>query len=319
MEQNARKMSLSQIRDLLQTVHGVCDRFQLVSLKRQLEAGESLLAQNPPIDVAILGQFKAGKSSFINSLIGKDILPVGAIPVTTAITRLQYGEMERAVVRHFDGSTTEAALSEIADFNSESKNPANEKNVAVVDIELPSLEDYAGLRLVDTPGLGSVFKYHKSTSENWLPKVGAALLAVSADRPLSEHDLELIRELTRHTPNIILLLTKADLLSEEQQQEVVHFFKETLLRELNRELPIYLYSTRIRTDRYKHQVEAEILNRLAVNRDFEYRRILRYKTQSLLKSCLGYLDIALKTALQADQDRDALRDQIINEKVNETQ
>ena len=318
MEQNARKMTLSQIRDLLQTVHGVCDRFQLVSLKRQLEAGESLLAQNPPIDVAILGQFKAGKSSFINSLIGKDILPVGAIPVTTAITRLQYGEMERAVVRHFDGSTTEAALSEIADFNSESKNPANEKNVAVVDIELPSLEDYAGLRLVDTPGLGSVFKYHKSTAENWLPEVGAALLAVSADRPLSEHDLELIRELTRHTPNIILLLTKADLLSEEQQQEVVHFFKETLLRELNRELPIYLYSTRMRTDRYKHQVEAEILNRLAVNRDFEYRRILRYKTQSLLKSCLGYLDIALKTALQADQDRDALRDQILNEKVNET-
>jgi GTP-binding protein EngB required for normal cell division len=318
MEQTNRKVTLSQIRDLLQTLREVCDRYQLVSLKRQLEAGESLLAQNPPIDVAILGQFKAGKSSFINSLIGKNILPVGAIPVTTAITRLQYGETEHAAVRHFDGSTTEVALSEIADFTSEAKNPGNQRNVEVVDIELPSLEDYAGLRLVDTPGLGSVFKYHKSTSENWLPEVGAALLAVSADRPLSEHDLELIRELTRHTPNIILLLTKADLLSEEQQQEVVHFFKETLLRELNRELPIYLYSTRIGTDRYKHQVEAEILNRLAVNRDFEYRRILRHKTRSLVKSCLGYLDIALKTALQADQDRDALRDQILNEKVNET-
>jgi GTP-binding protein EngB required for normal cell division len=318
MEQSARKMTLSQIRDLLQTVHEVCDRYQLVSLKRQLEAGESLLAQNPPIDVAILGQFKAGKSSFINSLIGRSILPVGAIPVTTAITRLQYGETERAVVRHFDGSITEVALTDIGNFTSEAKNPGNERNVAMVDIELPSLEDYAGLRLVDTPGLGSVFKYHKSTAENWLPEVGAALLAISADRPLSEHDLELIRELTRHTPNIILLLTKADLLSEEQQQEVVQFFKETLQRELNRELPIYLYSTRIQTDRYKQQVEAEILNRLAINRDFEFRRILQHKTQSLVKSCLAYLDIALKTALQADQDRDALRDQILNEKVNET-
>jgi hypothetical protein len=84
-----------------------------------------------------------------------------------------------------------------------------------------------------------------------------------------------------------------------------------------RDLPIYLYSTRLKTDRFKHQVEAEILNRLAVNRDFEFRRILRHKTHSLVKSCLGYLDIALKTALQADQDRDALRDQILNEKVNE--
>lgn len=58
--------------------------------------------------------------------------------------------------------------------------------------------------LVDTPGLGSVFKYHMQTSENWLPEVGAALLAISADRPLSEHDLSLIHELDRYTPRITL-------------------------------------------------------------------------------------------------------------------
>jgi GTP-binding protein EngB required for normal cell division len=317
MEQTTRKMTLSRIRDLLQTIHEVCTRFQLVSLNRRLAAGKSLLAQNPPIDVAILGQFKAGKSSFINSLIGKDVLPVGAIPVTTAITRLQYGEAERVVVRHFDGSVTEVALSDVADFTSEAKNPGNQRNVDVVDIELPSLEEYAGLRLVDTPGLGSIFKVHQSTSENWLPEVGAALLTISADRPLSENDLELIHELTSHTPNIILLLTKVDLLSEEQQREVVQFFKETLQRELNRELPVYLYSTRFRTERYKHRVEVEILFRLAVNRDFEFRRILQHKTQSLVRSCLGYLDIALQAAMQADQDRDKLRDRILNEKVNE--
>jgi GTP-binding protein EngB required for normal cell division len=310
-------MTLSQIRNLLQTIHEVCARFQLVSLNRRLAAGKSLLAQNPPIDVAILGQFKAGKSSFINSLIGKDVLPVGAIPVTTAITRLQYGEAERVVVRHFDGSITEVALSDVADFTSEARNPGNQRNVEVVDIELPSLDNYTGLRLVDTPGLGSVFKVHKSTSENWLPEVGAALLTVSADRPLSQNDLELIHELTCHTPNIILLLTKVDLLSEEQQREVIQFFKETLQRELNRELPVYLYSTRSQTERYKHRVEVEILFRLAVNRDFEFRRILQHKTLSLVKSCRGYLDIALQAAMQADQDRDKLRDQILSEKVNE--
>jgi uncharacterized protein YneF (UPF0154 family) len=64
-------------------------------------------------------------------------------------------------------------------------------------------------------------------------------------------------------------------------------------------------------------VEVEILFRLAVNRDFEFRRILQHKTLSLVKSCLGYLDIALQAAMQADQDRDKLRDQILNEKVNE--
>ena len=317
MESTATGSNLSRIRDLLQTIRDVGSRYLLVSLNRQLEVSESLLVQNPPIDVAILGQFKAGKSSFINSLIGREVLPVGAIPVTTAITRLQYGERERAVVRHFDGSVTPVPLEEIADFTSEAKNPGNRKNVNLVDIELPSLEAYASLRLVDTPGLGSVFKYHKSTSENWLPEVGAALLAVSSDRPLSEHDLELIRELTRHTPNIILLLTKTDLLSAEQQQEVKEFFKQTLQRELNRDLPVHLYSTRNGTERYRQLLESQILHKLTVNRDFEFRRILQHKAQALVKGCLGYLHIALNASLQADADREGLRAQIISEKVNE--
>lgn len=315
--QTPKKLTLSQLRELLCTLQDVCARFQLVSLNRQMEAVENLLAQNPPINVAVLGQFKAGKSSFINSLIGKPVLPVGVIPVTTAITRLHYGETERVVVRHFDGTTTEAALADIAAFTSEAENPGNQRNVFVVDIELPSLKEYAGLRLVDTPGLGSVFKYHKAASENWLPEVGAALLAISSERPLSDRDLELIRELTRHTPNILLLLTKADLLSCEQQDEVIRFFQQTLQRELNRALPVYLYSTRADTDRHKRRIETEILRKLTANREFEFRRMLRYKMQSLVQSCLNYLDIALSTSLKADQDREELRAQILDEKVNE--
>lgn len=142
-------------------------------------------------------------------------------------------------------------------------------------------------------------------------------MAVSSDRPLSENDLELIRELTHYTPNILLLLTKTDLLSPEQQDEVVAFFRQTLQRELNRDFPVYLYSTRVNTEQCRRYIETEILRKLSANRDIEYQRILRYKTQSLLRSTLGYLEIALKTALQADQDREALRDHILNEQVNE--
>jgi GTPase SAR1 family protein len=137
-------MPLSDIHNLLETIADTCDRFQMISLTRQLEATRSLLEENPPIDVAVMGQFKAGKSSFLNSLLSQSVLPVGAIPVTTAITRLQYGNKERAIVRHFDGRTTEVALTDIAEFTSEAKNPNNDKNVAIVDIELPSMQKYSG-------------------------------------------------------------------------------------------------------------------------------------------------------------------------------
>src|SRR4030043_1199680 len=175
---------------LLRRIQEICDQFHIVSLNRQIEACENLLQQNQLIDVAILGQFKSGESSFLNSLIGKPILPVGVIPVTTTITRLQYGKRERAIIRHFDGQQIEMDIGAIEEFTSEAQNPANRQNVEVVDIELPSLEKFAGLRLVDTPGLGSIFKYHVETSENWLPAVGTALLAISSDSPLGENDLK---------------------------------------------------------------------------------------------------------------------------------
>lgn len=317
MENVLTQQSIPEIRSHLKIIADACSRFQMLSLTRQLEATQSLLAENPPIDIAVLGQFKAGKSSFLNSLLGQKILSVGAIPVTTAITRLQYGAEEKAIVRHFDGNITEIPLAEIVKFTSEAENPGNSKNVAIVDIELPSLQKYSGLRLVDTPGLGSVYKYHQSASEEWLPSVGTALLAVSSDRPLSEHDLELIRELTSHTPNIILLLTKADMLSPDQQKEVVSFFQETLQRELHRNLPVYLYSNKSNTEEYKRLVEEDIFETICANRNSEFSRILNHKVRSLSLQCLGYLRIALNASMQADLNRENLREKIINEKVNE--
>jgi small GTP-binding protein len=301
---------------LLPRIREICDQFHIVSLNRPIEACNNLLSQDQLIDVAILGQFKAGKTSFLNSLIGKPILPVGVTPVTTTITRIQYGTEERAIIRYFDGRESEEDIALVGEFTSETKNPANQKNVEVVDIELPSLKQYAGLRFVDTPGLGSIYKYHMETSENWLPEVGTALLAISSDRPLAENDLQLIRELRRYTPKIVILLTKVDLLSPEQQKEVVHFFRRALQREFREEFPIYLYSTRLNTEGWKQKVEDEVLHPLSINWEEEFESILQHKIQFLIKACLGYLEIALKTSLQADHDREQLRRQILDEKVN---
>lgn len=305
---------ISDIRALVDGIRHATERFHIVSLNRHIEVCEGLLAQNPLIDVAILGQFKAGKSSFINSLVGQDILPVGVIPVTTVVTRLSFGEHERATIVFLDGRRTDVDLKDLGAYVSESLNPSNEKQVGMVDIELPSLAAYPGLRLVDTPGLGSVFTYHKETSENWLPEVGAAILAISADRPLSVNDLDLIEALSHHTPRIVILLTKADLLTPEQQAEVTAFFQTTLKRKLDRDFPVYPYSTRTGTEALKQRISSGLLDGISANRDQEFRRILHYKTQSLLTRCLSYLQVALRTSREADQDRDALKEKILGEK-----
>ncbi len=300
---------------VLNTIESVCKEYGILSLSRQIETCKDLLAKDPFIDVAILGQFKAGKSSFLNSIIGKPVLPVGAIPVTTVITRLSYGQTEGAVVTFLDNRRSRIGLDDVEFYISEAKNPANEKSVEVVDIELPHLKYYEGLRLVDTPGLGSVFKYNTEISQEWLPEVGMAIVAISADRPLSENDLALIRNLTEHTPKVVLLLTKVDLLSSDQREEVVRFFKSTLKRELNRDFPILLYSVLTETEFYKRFLD-QMLLALSRNRGNEFEGILRHKVRSLTRNTLSYLEIALKTSLQSDEDRDALKKLILDEKVN---
>ncbi|OPY76269.1 MAG: Bacterial dynamin-like protein [Syntrophorhabdus sp. PtaU1.Bin153] len=300
---------------IVDLVERICSKFRVTSLDRQISACKTLFTESPDIDIAILGQFKAGKSSFINNLIGRDVLPVGVIPVTTVITRLHYGPREKAVITYFDGKTSQIELEAVDEYISELKNQANKKNVEVVDIELPSLEAYRGLRFVDTPGLGSVFKYNTEISEDWLPEVGCALVAISSDRPLSENDLNLIRELMDYTPRVVLLLSKVDLLSEEQQHEVVRFFKETLKREFNKDFQILTYSTVKKTQLYRHRLD-KLLFSLSTNRDAEFRGISHHKIRSLARMCISYLDIALKTSMQNDADRQSLKDLILDERVS---
>jgi ribosome biogenesis GTPase A len=110
MKQKAVRPFLTQstARAIVDKARAICLRFEILSLGPQMKACENLLGRNQIIDVAILGQFKAGKSSFINSLTRQNVLPVGVIPVTTVITRLHYGDEPKAVVTDFDGKRIKA-------------------------------------------------------------------------------------------------------------------------------------------------------------------------------------------------------------------
>lgn len=311
-----KESALLPARDLLDLADQICSRLPIPALRRQAALCADLLGEDRPIDVAVLGQFKAGKSSFLNSLLDGPVLPVGVVPVTAVITRLRYGPAKRAVVTYLDGSQAEIPLESLAEFTSEAGNPRNAKDVEAVDVEMPNLSAWPGIRLVDTPGLGGVFKGHQEIARRWLPEVGAAIVAVSAERPLSEQDLELIRDLARHTPRVALLLTKVDLLLPDQQKEVVGFLERSLEDVLGRRLPIFCFSTRLDTDRYRRRLETEILLDLSRNRDLEFRHILRYKLRSLGLSCVNYLEIALRSAQKAQQERQALRERILDERLS---
>ena len=300
---------------LLNRLTEICEHFHISSLNSQLDSVRAMLAREGTIDIAVLGRFKAGKSSFLNHLAHESILPVGVIPVTSVITRLRYGREQKITVIYNNGRKYLADLSEIADFISETNNPGNQKSVKAVEVDLPQLKPYEGLEFIDTPGLGSVFKHNTEVSLDWLPRVGAAIVAMGVDPPLSEHDIELISKLLRFTPKVIVLLTKADILSQNHLKQVLEFVEKQLCHHFSREFPIYFYSTDPKYSELQDTFKREVIDPLVQARSVESQCILNYKINNLLLECSDFLRIALEASERSQAEREKLRQQILGEKL----
>src|SRR5579884_3135606 len=113
--------------------------------------------------VACVGQFKRGKSTLINALIGDPVLPAGIVPVTAITTVVRFGQRRLAHVLASDGLTSSIDVDALAEYVSEARNPANAKRITAVEVNDPSPLLSSGLCLVDTPGLGSVVDANTQT------------------------------------------------------------------------------------------------------------------------------------------------------------
>jgi GTP-binding protein EngB required for normal cell division len=291
----------------------VAARYGISALSSLLGSAQASMGQDE-ISVAVLGRFKAGKSSFLNHLMGRSVLPVGVVPVTAVVTQIRYGASDEARVHYHDGRDLEVPLDQIGAYISEKENPANTKQVDLITVELPELRRFRGLQFVDTPGLESALSHNTETSLGWLPNVGLALVAVSVDPPLSQRDIDLLKSLYQYTPKVAVLLTKADLLSEAELDEVAGFVRAQLARNFAVTPRVFPYSTKPGFERFREAVEDELaggtLDRFAEERE----SILRRKIDTLLRECGDYLTLSLKSAEMVESERQELKQQVIGEK-----
>jgi hypothetical protein len=131
---------------------------QVLAVARSLEAEDvvaELVAladrlQEGRFYVACVGQFKRGKSTLLNALLGACVLPVGVTPVTAVVTVVRYGPAPGARVR-MHGTWTDIPLDALAEFVAEERNPENAKQVEAVEVFAPSRLLETGMCLVDTP------------------------------------------------------------------------------------------------------------------------------------------------------------------------
>jgi small GTP-binding protein len=193
-------------------------------------------------NVSVLGEFKRGKSTLINALLGAELMPTGVLPLTAVATEVGYGEPGVTIV-HLDGTTEEVGLEHLADYVTEPRNPANERQVARVEARAPVELLRAGVVLVDTPGIGSVFRHDEAAARALLEADGA-ILVLSADAPLSEEERKLLSALSERQAPTFFVLNRVDHLSVPERDEVARFVSGAVAAELGRNERLWCVSAR---------------------------------------------------------------------------
>lgn len=183
--------------------------------------------------LAVVGQFKRGKSSLMNAIVGRPLLPTGTLPVTSVVTALRYGPTARAFVRRAGRPLVEEIpVAALADFVTERGNPGNLERVQSVDVEAPVRFLRRGLHFVDTPGVGSAHERNTIATLSFLPDADAAIFVTSADGPLSRAELDFLDVVRKSVRKLFFVLNKVDQVSGEERAEVVAYTQRLLSERL---------------------------------------------------------------------------------------
>ena len=186
--------------------------------------------------VACIGQFKRGKSTLLNALVGYPVVPTGFVPVTAVPTVIRFGDKLHARIRIRDGSWRDVAMSDLKEYITEELNPENEKALDGAEVFVPSPLLSSGMCFVDTPGLGSVFTGNTATTQAFIPHIDAALVVVGADPPIAGEELALVESIGTQVQDLILVINKADRTSDPERAAAAKFTREILEKRLHRSM-----------------------------------------------------------------------------------
>jgi small GTP-binding protein len=203
------RIVLGRMRELLVAQGATADAVQ------QLRLAE--LDLDEPFLLVIVGEFNAGKSAFINALLGERVLREGVTPTTAVITRLRYAA---SLVERRDGALLE------------------------VGYPLQLLRDVV---VVDTPGTNAILREHEEITSHFVPRADLVLFVTSADRPFTETERAFMERIRDWGKKVVVVLNKIDLLSNGQIDEQVSFVRGGVERLLGFQPVVFPVSARDKT------------------------------------------------------------------------
>ena len=218
-----------------------------------------------PMEVAITGQFSAGKSTFLNALLSRNILPTGITPVTSKVNFISYGEEYKLRITYNSGAQEFAPIEAISDFTDQRQHEMNDIKYLTLYAPMDILKD---ISFVDTPGLNSQSQSDTDTTKNVLKDVAGIIWLTLIDNAGKQSEAEVLEEYMEHFQDKTLcVLNQKDKFTSEQIETTTNYVAHKFSKYFAQVTPI---SAKMALDSRQHQKSVLIENNVNnIIRDFK--------------------------------------------------
>jgi ribosome biogenesis GTPase A len=222
------------IRAVLLRLAGVAEASGMTSTARDIRDERLPKLDDERFSLVVLGEFNHGKSTFINALLGKSILPVGITPTTAALAHLRHGDTARAELVRESGARSPLPLASLAEWltvEGQASRPDSDPDpVAYIDIRLPAPFLAGGVTVVDTPGVNDINQQRADITYGYIPRADAVLFLLDAGQVLTASERRFLEEriLRSSRDRLVFVVTKADLLDPGELNEALTFARRHL-------------------------------------------------------------------------------------------
>lgn len=187
--------------------------------------GAKTLLERGEFNLAVCGKVKNGKSSLINALIGRELLPVCTDVATSRVFKISHAEADSFYVVYANGDRKSISQEQLAVYGSQAT--IDEQGMADADqtiayIEVNTKIEFLpkGVAIIDTPGIGSTYPHHTAITREYLKMADAALFVINPT-PLEAIETDFLKDVVNVTPNIMFVMTKIDQNGEESINESI--------------------------------------------------------------------------------------------------
>jgi GTP-binding protein EngB required for normal cell division len=202
----------------------------MTTLARDVRATRIPKIEAERFHLVILGEFNHGKSTFVNALLGAEVLPTGITPTTAAINHVVWAPSVGARVVLADGTSRELAPDELGDWVTVAGGRADQ--VVHVELGFPAELLRNQVVLVDTPGVNDLNEQRAEITYGYVPRADAVVFLLDAGQALKDSEREFLAShvLEGSKDRMIFVLGKLDMLNPDEQAAVIDYVRGGLAK-----------------------------------------------------------------------------------------